>query len=72
MVKSFFKDTKIIFLFEEMSKIAIFFLRSLPLSKSETKVYSELDINFFNPEILNFSSTKRIRFVVFFLIKAFL
>ena len=58
---SFFKDTKIIFLFELISKDSIFFLISIVLIKSFTKVCSELEICFFKGEILKFSSENIIR-----------
>ena len=52
-------EINITFFFELISKITIFFLRSVVFNRSEINEYSELEICFFSLEILNFSSTKK-------------
>ena len=52
--------------FELISKVSIFFFKSLDLNKSEIYKNSFDEICFFNPLILNFSSTNKIRFDIIF------
>ena len=57
---------------ELISKITIFFLRSVIFNRSEINEYSELEMCFFSFETLNFSSTNKTRLELFFLFELFL
>ena len=59
---SFLIDTKNTVFFELISKTSKSFFRSLFFYKSEMYKNSEFEIYFFNPLILNFSSTNKTRF----------
>ena len=63
---SFLMETKNIVFFEFISKKSKSFFKSLVFNKSEIYENSEFEISFFNPLILNFSSTKRTRLDEFF------
>ena len=62
MLISFLIDTKNIVFFELISKTSKFFFKSTFFNKSEMYENSEFEISFFNPLILNFSSTNKTRF----------
>ena len=59
---SFFSDIKNIVFFELTSKKSRSFFKSLVFNKSEIYENSVFEIYFFNPLILNFSSTNKTRF----------
>ena len=62
VLKSFLMDTKNIVFFELISKTSKSFFESTFFNKSEIYVNSEFEKCFFNPLILNFSSTNKTRF----------
>ena len=59
----FLMDAKNIVFFELISKTSKSFFKLLFFIKSEMYENSEFEICFFNPLILNFSSTNKTRFV---------
>ena len=64
---SFLMEAKNIVFFELISKTSKSFFKSLFFNKSEIYENSEFEIYFFNPLILNFSSTNKTRFDEIFL-----
>ena len=64
---SFLIETKNIVFFELISKTSKSFFKSLFFNRSEIYENSEFEIYFFNPLILNFSSTNKTRFDEIFL-----